>query len=386
MTIRIRLKHIDNSTPYNYPTRSIDIQTNKGHILTPARAVTSYEYNQKTLVPSDVTLDDKVSLSFSRYSGTNLEKFLQNDGPFESLSNRLRIHKERSYSHLNLALIKPIFTAAQLNNEKSFEKFFRLTIQAQLLHRFDLISVYVPKIPTTYAKKFMTDVDKRIEKENTRCIFFFELGQNFPQLLDHAVTTLGHQLLGFHHKRFDRAIQSYDAIRNYSEKDVAFMAVNTTRYDGRYNDLSTMHYLPFLSNDIFTSMIPSPPIPNENTPSLSNQDRLSRLRLFNRDKLTLDPTVNVSANVDKLLIDIGRPGDNSLHDMLTNWQDAGRSGDDLKLRRLSAFTKVHESKVSSSEFVKLTKRIRNRESKYYIDEPDKSNIKSAIDKIERRKR
>lgn len=380
MTLQVKLKHVDDSTPYGYPAKSVEIKTKEGCIITPIRAVTSYEYNQKTLVPSDVVLNDQVSVYFGRYSGQRLEGFLNNDRPFESLSNHLRIHKERSYSHLNIALLKPIFNKVKYN-DKSIEKFFRLTIQAQILHRFDPISVSIPKIPLTKAKKIMVDINKTVERQNTSCIFFLEMGREFPELLNYATNILGQQLVGVYHKRFDRAIQSYEAIRTYHDKDVAFVVANATRYDTRYDDISTMHYMPFLSNDIFTSQVPTPPIVKPDKPLPDNKARLSGLRLFDRNRLTLDPILNQPNNVDQLLDEIGRTNDHSLRNMLDNWQDAGEPGDDLKLRRLSAFTKIHEAKVSSLEFVKYAKRIRNREIKHYVDEPNKTNLKSVVKAI-----
>lgn len=73
--LSVKLKHIDDRTPYGYPTRSMEIRTDSGTISTPTRMMTSHEYNQKAQIPSDTTLDDTISLYMGRFSHSALEIF-----------------------------------------------------------------------------------------------------------------------------------------------------------------------------------------------------------------------------------------------------------------------------------------------------------------------
>jgi len=385
---RIKLKHIDDKSPYGYPTKSIEIKTSQGDILTPSRAVTSHEYSQKEIAPTDITLDDKTSLFVERFGYGKLEKFLTEDTSFERLSDRLRIHKERAqHSYLNIALLKPTITKDKdkksamdlLGIKKHREKFFRMTIQLQKLMGYDPISIAIPNIPLSEAKPMMKDTYDMLEKDNLSSVFFFEMGKNFPELLTYAVKDLNQQLIGVNYKRYTKAVHSYEAMRSYYDKDVAFLVANTSRQDGYFDDLSTMHYMPFLSNDLFASFVP--PQGFAGNDDLTPKERLSGIRLFNKNQLTLDKITEHRFDVEQILKESGRPHEMTLQDMLVNYEEAGKPKNKLMLSRLRAFTKVHESKASSKELSEFQKRVKERSTKDYVDESSKKILKKSVSKI-----
>ena len=236
----------------------------------------------------------------------------------------------------------------------------------------------------------MTGIHKMLEKDNLSCIFFFELGREFPGLLRHAVDELGQTVIGVQYKRFDKAVQSYEAIRGYHDRDVAFIMANAQRYDHKFGNLSTIHYMPFLSNDIFATMVPSSIVPPNlpTDPQKRNEeirmrrlDRLHRLLLFDKNQLTLNPLVQKRFDIDRLLAEISQPSNATLRTMLANFEEAGTSNSDLKLQRLSAFTKVHESKASTAELHEFSKRIKEHGVKEYVDEGDKNILKKAVTRL-----
>ena len=389
MTIKkIKLKYIDDNSPYGYPTKSMEIKTDQGNILTPSRAITSHEYSQKEIAPTDITLDDKTSLFVERFGYDKLKKFLEDDKPFETLSDKLRIHGERAqHSYLNIALLKPTISKDKnkksaldiLGTKKHREKFFRMTIQLQKLMGYDPISISVPNIPLSEAKSLMKETNSMIEKDNGTSVFFFELGKNFPELLDYDVKDLNHQLIGINFKKYTKAVHSYEAMRSYYDKDVAFLVANTTRQDGNFNDLSTMHYMPFLSNDLFGSYVPSPG--GGGGDDLTPQQRLGSIRLFNKNQLTLEKITESKFDVEQILKESGRPHEVTLQDMLLNYEEAGHPKNNQKLTRLRAFTKVHESKTSTKEMSDFQKRIKEGSTKDYVDETNKKILKSVVSKI-----
>ena len=387
--LSVKLKHIDDRMPYGYPTRSIEIRTDSGTITTPTRMVTNHEYNQKVQTPSDITLDDTASLYMGRFSNNALKDFLTKDRPYELLCSRLRVHKQRTYAHLGLALLKPTSNAKQqelFSVEKHLQKFYRMIIRAQIDNGYDPISIPIPR-STLGAKLVMTDIQKMLEKNNLSCIFFFELGKEFPELLRHAVDDLEQSVIGFQYKRFDKAVQSYESIRGYHDRDVAFVVANTQRCDYKFGNLSTVHYMPFLSNDIFATMVPGPMVPNDlpNDPQERDKEirsrrlqRLHRLQLFDKNRLTLNHLIQNRFDIDKLLTEIDQPNNFTLRAMLANFEEASTSDNDLKLQRLSAFTKIHESKASSAELNEFSKRIKGNDVKEYVDEDGKNTLKRAI--------
>ena len=350
---------------------------------------TNHEYNQKAQIPSDITLDDKVSFFLGRFSNNALYKFLTEDRPYESLCSRLYIHKQRAYAHLNIALLKPTSNVEQrklFSNEKSLQKFYRMIIQAQIDNGYNPISISIPRFMPN-ANKVMTDIHKMLERRNLPCVFFLEMDQEFPELLHHVVDNLGHSIVGFQYKRFDKAVQSYEAIRSYHDKDVAFIASNTQRNDFKFGNLSTMHYMPFLSNDIFATMVPSPFVPNDLPDDPRERDemlrslrlrRLHGLQLFDKKQLTLNYLIQKRFDIDQLLTEIDQPNNSAIRSMLTNFEEAGTSANDLKIQRLSAFTKIHESKASSKELGDFSKRIRENGVREYINEDNKTVLKSAV--------
>lgn len=373
---RIRLKHVDSKNPYGYPTRTVEIRTKRGILLTPTRAVTNHEYRQKEIVPSDIALDDKISLHVSRFGKSPLEKFLKEDAPFDSMVRRLEIQQMRSHALLDIVLAKPVSESHKLLEQKTIrEKFYRMSIQAQKIAGYDTISASIPKIPVTDAKQMINDLDKIATKEDLSCVFFFEPGKDFPELLDYTINNTQQRLIGFHYKRFDKAVQSYEAMRKYSDKDVAFLVANITRSDNRFENLSTIHYMPFLSSDVFTSFAPSP-MPVSNTEN--RHDKLSKLLLFDKRRLTLNKMIDKDLDAGQVLEEIDRPGDEMLREMLDNFREATKYDSDLKIQRLSAFSKVHESKASSFELAEFAKWIKESGTKEYVDEEDKNVLKSAV--------
>lgn len=384
---RIRLKHVDDRSTYGYPTKSVEIRTTQGDILTPSRAITSHEYAQKEAAPTDITLDDNVSLFVDRFNHAKLSRFLTEDGPFEALSNRMRIHNERAqHSFLNLALLKFTTTRAAdkksvtdiLNSEKQRETFYRMTIQLQKLMGFDPITVTIPHIPASEAKSLMRETRRVIERDDLSCVFFFELGRSFPELLGYAVNDLGQQLIGVNYERYTSAVTSYEAMRSFSDKDVAFMVANTSRRDGKFDDISTMHYMPFLSNDLFGS---STPAWFGGSDDLTPQQRLGSVRIFNKSQLTVNRIMESSFDVEQILKESGRPNEATLYDMLTNFEEAGKPQNAQMLARLRAFTKVHEAKASAKELSDFQKRIKERSTQDYVEETDKKILKSVVSRI-----
>lgn len=392
MTLTVKLKHIDDRMPYGYPTRSLEIRTDSGIITTPTRMVTNHEYNQKAQTPSDITLDDTVSLYMGRFSYKALENFLTEDRPYELLCNRLRVHKQRTYAHLGITLLKPTSNPEQqelFSIEKHLQKFYRMIIRIQIDNGYNPVSIPIPR-NTPGAKQIMTDIYKMLEKDNLSCIFFFELGKGFPELLHHAADNLEQPIIGFQYKRFDKAVQSYEAMRSYHDRDIAFIVANTLRSDSKFGNLSTVHYMPFLSNDVFSTMVPGPMIPDDlpNDPHERDKEMrsrrlqwLHRLQLFDKNQLTLNHLVQKRFDIDKLLIEIGQPNNTTLRTMLDHFEEAGMSDNDLKLRRLSAFTKIHESKASSAELNEFSKRIKENGVKEYVDEDGKNTLKRAVTQL-----
>ena len=209
-------------------------------------------------------------------------------------------------------------------------------------------------------------------------VFFFDLGAKFPEILKYAIKDLHLQFIGINYRRYTDAVHSYEAMRDVYDKDIAFFVANTMRADESNGNVSTMHYLPFLSNDIFSSYIPTPRLGpgGEESP----QTKLSKVQWFDRDSVKLNK-ITERFNPNKILKEVQKSNDEQLRDMLENYESAGEPNQELKLSRLKAFTKVHEVIASTSEFVTLQKHIKDHSTKDYVDEAPKQLLKRIVTNI-----
>ncbi|MGB9003872.1 MAG: hypothetical protein WCC52_08715 [Nitrosotalea sp.] len=385
---RVKLKSTDDNSKYGYPKRVIEIRTGKGDFQTPTRAITNHEYYQKVASATDITFDGKTSIFFDRFTLKKLKAFLTEDKPFENLSKRLKVQTERSqHSYLNLALLKPSSTKDDKKNsavellqssKRIREKYIRMIIQLQRALSLDPVVVPIMPLPEDDTKEMMREIKGYLDSQNVSVIFFFDLNRKLPALLNYAIKDLQLPIIGLNYKRYTSAVQSYEAIREYSNDDVAFVMANTTRADALNENISTMHYLPFLSNDIFSSFVP-PPVMTEEPQTY--QDALSGIKLFSKKQLILEKMLEKQIDINQIMSEVERPNDHKIREMLTNYNKGTTSDKTLAITRLRAFSKVHEAKSSLDEFVSLRKHIEERSTKDYVDSTDKKFLKKTLDKI-----
>ena len=399
MTIqKVSLKEIDDKSPYGYPKRTIEIKTKEGTIQTPTRSITNHEYRQKEIIPAGIQFQGNSSFFLERMSRKKLELFLTSDSPFENLFKRIRIQNERSqHVPLNLAMIKPSITRTKneegkilknssmdllVSSERHREKFLRMIIKLQQASNMNTITIPSLNLQLSEMKKVMKEITEFITKDGSTPVFFFELGKNFPELLKYATHDLQIQLIGINYKKYTSAIQSYEAMRDVYDKDVAFFVANTSRADPSFDEISTMHYLPFLSNDIFSSFIPTPKITTDIKSEQESvvQNKLDQVKLFDKTELKIRK-ITKGFDKNQILKQMDKFEDVRLTEMLDNFQDAGKPNQTTKLNELKAFSKIHEVMASSSEFDTFREHIKDRSTKDYVDDLSKNTLKKIVSSI-----
>ena len=108
MTFEVRVRSVDQESPYAYPSRRVEIATSSGKVTTPDRAATLYEYNKKASVPTNVPLDNNVSLAVKRPNAATLAKFLEENGVARRWAGEMRGAARRmAYSALSAYLVQP---------------------------------------------------------------------------------------------------------------------------------------------------------------------------------------------------------------------------------------------------------------------------------------
>lgn len=381
MTITdVRVKAIDHSAKYLYPNRSVEIKTSGQNILTPIRAATSYEYREKAKVPTDIPIDNPISISVENLSHSRFEKFLQTNSYYNRLMRRIEVsYRLAQYSDLRLTLLRPTVSPKRdsktreiirvspmeilRQNSSLRERFIRFVMKMQIDADLNPIAIPFIELPFHTFQDVLTQIDKELEQANRQPIFFVDIGyENFDVAVDLIANKLQSKMIGLYFRPFRMFPLHYEVLSRYVDKDIAFFTVQVSRYDPNYYDISTMHYLPFFGNDVYSVRTP-PPFGGERkgTPLA---DRLIYVRLFDKESLRVRQIRLVSSTINELADEYRN--DDIITNILDNYTEANT--DDAKYKVLRAFSKVSELKSSSSEFEIFQDFIKESSTKDYIQE------------------
>lgn len=390
----IKLKDTDTRFTMK-PTRTAEIKTREGTIETPSRAATMFEYNSKAKIPTNILIDNPITVKYTGLGYNTLKNFLQTNEVFARLYHAQENTKDRTqHSQLQFALFQPTITedkeentpaAMQILQEpKELEKFLDLIIALQESLHFDIISLPYITLPYSNLERVYKKRAVEIRRLGKEPFFVLNLKHNppdFEKLIELFVNDLSLKLIGLNFQRFATAALNYRTISKYYDKDVLFFTLQVRRSDPAYDDISSAHYLPFLTNDIFAVAAPQYFDPNKKKknkegiiykqPKIETyQEKLLRLRLFNKQDLTLDTIFPLMKQYEGLLSDVGNPKDERLVNMLKNYMTEGDTREERKerLTNLKSFTWVHELKSSVSEFANFRKFIKQSDTDSYVSD------------------
>lgn len=394
----VKVKSLDNKSPYVYPSRTVEIELDK-KVITPTRAATLTEYHYKAGVPTRTPIQNAVSLSVLKMNLNHLSSFLNENGTYHSLSRRLSANNDiMKYSALRAHIIQPTSTKTKKQDEKGNtvttesaieylaanpekrEQFLRFIIKLQSDQGLEIISIPYLNLPLSDYSKLAKDVTERLRNLNLEPLFVFDLdyqksAEKFGEALSMLIDKVGIKLLAFPHKSFSRHAVSYDKLSRYVGKDVAFLSLNTPREEEDAISLSTMHELPFLGNDVYAvespRFFPKPDKPGQGghggsaaAPEPKYEIKKEKIRFFNPETLVIESSALRIVKPDAILKEIGEADNEG---MLTILKDYGiMDNDQDKLAVLRSFSKVHELKASTTEFQTVQQRIKNEESTEYI--------------------
>ena len=289
-----------------------------------------------------------------------------------------------------------------IQEEKNLEKFLDLIIALQEHLNLDIITIPYLDLPYSILKKTYAKRTEQIRKDGKEPFFVVNLkhsAPDFEKIMSLLVNDLQQQMIGLNFQKFQTAALNYRELSKYYDKDVLFNTIQVGRNDPEFNDISTSHYMPFLTNDIVAVAAPRNFIPEGNSDlerkknmqekrmmrfknSESYMEELLKLRMFNKKDLDLQSVTPMMNNVNELLSDVGDPKDNRLKTMLSNFNIAGNEviENEERFSNLKSFTLIHELKSSVSEFSKFRKFISENETKTYVEEHKK--LKNAVSKQE----
>ena len=398
----VDLQSTDDNLPYRYPSRTLTITTPSGPFETPTRAATYYEYRSRMQVTAKTVVDSPVALSVRKMNFRQLDSFVNKNQPFEPLLRRIELyHHIAQYARLRLALIQPTATAdpqdtvlpamTVLQSDASMrDRFLRFVVRLQQEAGLNPIAVPFLDLPFSALGSIVRDLHKSITSLGLEPIFFVDLrypDKEFKNVISLLTEELGSQLIGLLYRRFSQAPVNYDFLsRTYSERDVAFLSAQVDRFDMRFDDLSTSHYLPFFGADMYAVEAPEGfhdekdvPPPSEQI-SGSQQDarvemaRVGRIRFFDRQSLKVKPIDSTFFDSENVLGDMKTEDREYLSQMLENREEG--NSDQKKYRALNSLSKFHELQSSTREFQDLRKYIDEGSAKVYVQ--GKTSLEPAL--------
>ncbi len=369
---KVHLVEVDNSLPLLQPSRTMEIKTSKGLTTSPIRCATSYEFNRKAELPTETTIDNPVSVYTKKFTGGEIIELLTtNKGYNRQLSSIEKIDRITEYSILHVCAFQLYETAKNtkaplviLQEGDNLEKFLRFMIGMQYDAKHEIISIPALNLPLSILKTSLKNAERAIEKLGKQAVFSLDLGyNNFPEVLKFITSDLQTNFVNLIYRKRRNVPQHYEELRKYASKDIAFLMTDVDRIDFDHEDLSTMHYMPFLGNDLFAVEIPAFNIPKKGKPKPKTHN-LANLKIFNNDDLVIEPVINHKISNKKIIEQLGNPSSDELEIKLENLNEA--KTDDAKYKIINALTRVHELKTSSKEFATLTDHVKERSSIDYV--------------------
>jgi len=381
--IEVKLRALDHSSPYLYPSRKIEIKTGDGTIATPVRAATFYEYHAKQKTPTAATLDSPALVNMKRLGPDELTDLLSKNETYGKLLKAIETSSHNGqYAALRIAVMQPTRTPPTdekpsamdlLGHLRTREKFLRLIIKLQQEAKLSVITIPFMELPFDEYKPLMLQLSRALKDAGVEPMFLLDLNYAaFEQMLKLLVGEVGTPIIGLLYRPYRAYPLNYDLVSQYHDRDVAFFMININRYDADFDDISTMHYLPFFGNDLYAVRVPSSfhakaddePGPGGGTVA-SRAPGLQQIRFLNRSSLKVKP-LSPQLSPDSILADLEYQDQDLVEKMLVNRNDVN-----VNIRNYLALyflSKVHELKASLLEFGRLREFITEGSTKDYISE------------------
>jgi hypothetical protein len=261
-----------------------------------------------------------------------------------------------------------------LEKEKTRQKFLRQIIALQDGLGFDPITIPFMNLSLSDYKATVDQVNAALSVKDKEAVFFLDMAYPyFTELLRYITSAKGSRLIGIFYRQYHKRVQEYETLYSYRKKDVLFVMAEIDRYATDMADVSSIHMLPFLANDVMVVEFPAAPMMDENDEAQVEKFRYkqslpvdTRIRGFNSEELSVREIGSLIGRKEMLLSEVDKPGDSALMNMLDNYTDATSDADNFKA--LNSFFRVHEIVASSKELDRLHPYIRDQAGLEYVKE------------------
>ncbi len=402
--VAVKLRAVDHSSPYLYPSRTIEIRTSDGTFEGPVRAATFYEYHAKQKTPTAATLDSPALVNMKRLGSDQLRDLLSKNETYGKLLKAIETSSQNGqYASLKIAVLQPTRTPTEkepaamglLREIRLREKFLRLIITLQQEAKLSVITIPFLELPLDEYKTLILQLSRALKDAGAEPMFLLDLNYAaFGDMLKLLVEEVASSIIGLLYRPYREYPINYDLVSQYHDRDVAFFMMNANRYDGGFDDIATMHYLPFFGNDVYAVRVPSSFHAKANDPPVSTDSpesevtaqtvpRLQQIRFLNRTNLKVKPLMPQLPS-DSILADIEYQDQDLVAKMLANRNDV--NANIRNYLALHYFSKVHELKTSLLEFGRLREFIEEGSTKEYIlDQPSLPPVLRGLEKASNRR-
>ncbi|MGA2682978.1 MAG: hypothetical protein ABSF44_14405 [Candidatus Bathyarchaeia archaeon] len=295
------------------------------------------------------------------------------------------------YADLRLTLIQPTVTQKTdpntheiiqpspmnlLKEDKALrDRFLRFVIRLQEEAGISQISIPFIELPFSSFREMLLGIKRSCERSNQQPIFFVDPSYlDFEAAIDFITKELQAKIVGLIYRPYRNVPLSYETLFKYVDKDVAFLNTQVYRLDTQNRDISTMHYLPFLGNDLYSVMIPipfgksdknSPKIEGESIkPPKPPKDKLDYVKFFDRKSLQVNALSDELSIISELRNQYEK--DSIIENILEHYGEA-RTNEKI-YTVLTALSKVNELNSSFAEFNSFQKYVNNNSTKDYLQE------------------
>ena len=268
-------------------------------------------------------------------------------------------------------------------NSILLDRFLRFIINMQVEIGLNPITIPFIDLPYSDLERQIIEIDRSMERLGKQPVFFLDMGyQDIDKALDLLVNRLQAGAVGLYFKPYRRAHLAYESLLGYMEKNVAFVTVNVDRTDIRNTSttISTMHYLSFLGNDIYSVKRPmgfqkqeideygeKHPVPFDYS--------IHHIDLFDRQNLCIQPISQAQTLVNRFISEYSK--DSFIPTILENFEKA--NGKKANYEVLNAFSKVSELKDSASEFSTFQQYVNQSSTMDYIQ--FKPELRRSINEV-----
>jgi len=394
-TVDVKLINTDDNEKYEYPTRSLEIRVSSSkQIITPTRAATDYEFNQKAQIPTDITVDNPIYTSVTDLNCAEFKNLMYVNGHYDKIISNMEKKSGLSiYSNLRLFLLMPTVSdqkdeksgkilneapMAQLkSNTRLLDSFIRTNIRLQRDIGLKLITIPFIELPFSQYKDIIRGIYQVLDKSGEQPVFFIDMRyKDFKKTIDLLANDYQTNMIGVYHRKYRHANINYDYLTDeYSRKDIAFLAASVER--SSLQDISTMHYLPFMGNDVYAIKrkrgFPKYAKDENGDYTRDAKGKLvveastyttDNIKFFNRDNLRIENINTDTQTVQRFLTEYD--GDYFITSLLKNYRNIEGKKEDVEALR--AFSRVSELKSSQTEFTSFQKLINENSTSDYIDE------------------